>query len=75
MWSLTLPQEAAILAATLVAFDTRNPAGQRLVDSRLLNDGYHFHSWTGSYGALCTSPPQRRNANGSNEDRRNALIP
>jgi hypothetical protein len=38
MWSLTLPQEAAILAATLVAFDTRNPAGQRLVDSRLLNE-------------------------------------
>jgi hypothetical protein len=25
MWSLTLPQVAATLAATLVAFDTRNP--------------------------------------------------
>ena len=37
MWSLTLPQVAATLAATLVAFDTRNPAGQRLVDNRLLN--------------------------------------
>ena len=37
MWSLTLPQVAATLAATLVAFDTRNPAGQRLLDSRLLN--------------------------------------
>jgi Kef-type K+ transport system membrane component KefB len=37
MWSLTLPQVAATLAATLVAFDTRNPAGQRLIDSRLLN--------------------------------------
>ena len=36
MWSLTL-QVAATLAVTLVAFDTRNPAGQRLVDSRLLN--------------------------------------
>jgi hypothetical protein len=36
MWSLTLPQVAATLAATLVAFDTRNPAGQRLIDSRLL---------------------------------------
>ncbi len=32
-----LPQVAATLAATLVAFDTRNPAGQRLIDSRLLN--------------------------------------
>jgi Kef-type K+ transport system membrane component KefB len=37
MWSLTLPQVAATLAATLVAFDTKNPAGQRLLDSRLLN--------------------------------------
>jgi Kef-type K+ transport system membrane component KefB len=37
MWSLTLPQVAATLAATLVAFDTRNPVGQRLVDARLLN--------------------------------------
>jgi len=37
MWSLTLPQVAATLAATLVAFDPRNPAGQHLVDGRLLN--------------------------------------
>jgi hypothetical protein len=38
MWSHTLPQVAATLAATLVAFDTRNPAGQRLIDNRLLKD-------------------------------------
>jgi Kef-type K+ transport system membrane component KefB len=37
MWSLTLPQVAATLAAALVAFDTLNPAGQRLIDSHLLN--------------------------------------
>jgi Na+:H+ antiporter len=37
MWSLTLPQVAATLAAALVAFDTLNSAGQRLVDERLLN--------------------------------------
>lgn len=37
MWSLTLPQVAATLAATLVAYDTFNPAGQRMIDSRLLN--------------------------------------
>jgi len=37
MWSLTLPQVAATLAATLVAYDTFNPAGQRLVDGHLLN--------------------------------------
>ncbi|MVT67301.1 hypothetical protein GPL21_19560 [Bradyrhizobium pachyrhizi] len=37
MWSLTLPQVAATLAATLVAYNTLDPAGHRLVDERLLN--------------------------------------
>ena len=37
MWSLTLPQVAATLAATLVAYGTINPAGQRLIGSELLN--------------------------------------
>jgi Kef-type K+ transport system membrane component KefB len=37
MWSLTLPQVAATLAAAIVAFDTFDPAGQRLVDGQLLN--------------------------------------
>jgi Kef-type K+ transport system membrane component KefB len=37
MWSLTLPQVAATLAATLVAFNTFDPVGQRLLDSQLLN--------------------------------------
>jgi Kef-type K+ transport system membrane component KefB len=37
MWSLTLPQVAATLAATLVAYNTFNAVGQRLIDSRLLN--------------------------------------
>ena len=37
MWSLTLPQVAATLPATLVAFDTFDAAGYRLIDERLLN--------------------------------------
>ena len=37
VWSLTLPQVAATLAAALAAYDTYNSAGQRLVDDRLLN--------------------------------------
>jgi hypothetical protein len=37
MWSLTLPQVAATLAATLVAYDTFDAAGHRLLDERLLN--------------------------------------
>ena len=37
VWSLTLPQVAATLAATLVAYRTLNAAGQPLLDSRMLN--------------------------------------
>jgi Kef-type K+ transport system membrane component KefB len=37
MWSLTLPQVAATLAATLVAFHTFDPAGQPLIDRRMLD--------------------------------------
>jgi len=37
IWSLTLPQVAATLAATLVAHETFGAAGQRLLDDRMLN--------------------------------------
>lgn len=37
VWSLTLPQVAATLAATLVAHDTLGAAGERLLDDRMLN--------------------------------------
>ena len=37
VWSLTLPQVAATLAATLVGYATFNPAGERLLDARMLN--------------------------------------
>jgi Kef-type K+ transport system membrane component KefB len=37
VWSMTLPQVAATLAATLVAYDTRNASGQRLLDDHVLN--------------------------------------
>jgi len=37
VWSLTLPQVAATLAATLVAYVTFNRAGQRLLDEKMLN--------------------------------------
>jgi len=37
MWSLTLPQVAATLAATLVAFNTFDPLHQRLIDHRMFN--------------------------------------
>jgi hypothetical protein len=37
IWSLTLPQVAATLAATIVAFNRFDSAGQRLIDNELLN--------------------------------------
>ena len=37
VWSLTLPQVAATLAATLVAYNTFDPSHQRLLDERMLN--------------------------------------
>ncbi len=37
IWSLTLPQVAATLAAALVAYKTFDPAGKRLVNEDLLN--------------------------------------
>jgi Kef-type K+ transport system membrane component KefB len=37
VWSLTLPQVAATLAATLVAYQTLGAGGQRLLDDEMLN--------------------------------------
>lgn len=37
MWSLSLPQVAATLAAALVAYQTINAAGERLIDELALN--------------------------------------
>jgi Kef-type K+ transport system membrane component KefB len=37
MWSLSLPQVAATLAAALAGFNTFDPAGERLVDKTLLS--------------------------------------
>ena len=37
VWALTLPQVAATLAAALVAYQTVNGAGQRMLDNTMLN--------------------------------------
>jgi len=37
MFALTVPQVAATLAVALVAYATKNPAGQRLIDQAMLN--------------------------------------
>jgi hypothetical protein len=37
IWSLSLPQVAATLAAAIVAFQTKNAAGVRLIDEAAIN--------------------------------------
>ena len=37
MWSLSLPQVAATLAAALVAYQAKNAAGVRLIDEPVIN--------------------------------------
>ena len=62
MWSLTLPQVAATLAAALVAFNTFDPAGQRLIDTRLLNVVLVLMLTTAILGPVLTArfaPPMR----------------
>ena len=54
MWSLTLPQVAATLAAALVAFDTVNKVGQRLIDRSLLNVVFALMLTTSILGPVLT---------------------
>jgi Kef-type K+ transport system membrane component KefB len=53
-WSLTLPQVAATLAATLVGFKTFDPAGQRLIDERILNSVFVLMLSTSILGPVLT---------------------
>ncbi len=55
MWSLTLPQVAATLAAALVALNTFNPAHQRLIDNDLLHVVLVLMLTTAILGPLLTA--------------------
>ncbi|WP_404783712.1 cation:proton antiporter [Altericista sp. CCNU0014] len=55
MWSLSLPQVAATLAATLVAYQTLNPAGERLVNENVLNSVIVLMVVTSIAGPLITA--------------------
>jgi Kef-type K+ transport system membrane component KefB len=54
IWSLTLPQVAATLAATLVGFDTLNSAGQRLIDEKILDVVFVLILVTATIGPIMT---------------------
>jgi Kef-type K+ transport system membrane component KefB/nucleotide-binding universal stress UspA family protein len=55
MWSLSLPQVAATLAATLVAYETVNPAGDRLINEGVLNSVIVLMLVTAILGPLITA--------------------
>jgi Kef-type K+ transport system membrane component KefB/nucleotide-binding universal stress UspA family protein len=55
MWSLSLPQVAATLAATLVAYQTVNPAGERLVNEGVLNSVIVLMLVTSILGPIITA--------------------
>lgn len=55
MWSLSLPQVAATLAATLVGYQTLNPAGDRLIGEDVLNSVIVLMVVTSILGPLITS--------------------
>jgi Kef-type K+ transport system membrane component KefB len=54
VWSLTLPQVAATLAAALVGFRAFNPAGVRLIDERVLNSVFVLMLTTSILGPVLT---------------------
>jgi Kef-type K+ transport system membrane component KefB len=54
IWSLTLPQVAATLAATLVAYNTFDANHQRLIDTRMLNVVLALMLFTSILGPILT---------------------
>ncbi|HIK04117.1 MAG TPA: cation:proton antiporter [Trichormus sp. M33_DOE_039] len=55
MWSLSLPQVAATLAATLVAYQTINSAGERLINEGVLNSVIVLMLVTAIMGPIITA--------------------
>lgn len=55
MWSLSLPQVAATLAATLVAYQSVNPAGERLINEGVLNSVIVLMLVTAIVGPIITA--------------------
>ncbi len=54
IWSLTLPQVAATLAATLAGFNTVNAGGERLLDQRILDVVFVLILVTATLGPIMT---------------------
>lgn len=72
MWSLSLPQVAATLAAALVAYETKNAAGERLIGEPVLNSVIVLLVVTSVLGPILTTrfakqlPPSAPNGDEKN---------
>jgi Kef-type K+ transport system membrane component KefB len=69
MWSLSLPQVAATLAAALVAYNTKNAAGERLIEEPVLNSVIVLLVVTSVLGPILTERFARRLPTPSNDDK------
>jgi Kef-type K+ transport system membrane component KefB len=72
IWALTLPQVAATLAAALVAYDTHNTAGQRMLDGTMLNAVLVLMLATSILGPVLTERFAPRMLDGAPRDTRQA---
>jgi hypothetical protein len=63
MWSLSIPQVAATLAAALVAYNSKNAAGVRLIDEPVLNSILVLVIFTSVIGPVLTEFFGKRIAN------------
>jgi Kef-type K+ transport system membrane component KefB len=54
MWSLTLPQVAATIAATVVAYRTVNSAGEPLIDKTVVSGIFVLVMLTATFGPILT---------------------
>ena len=74
MWSLSMPQVAATLAAALVAFQAKNASGQRLIDEPLLNSIIVLMVVTSLLGPVLTELFGRRLAETANPGARGSHL-
>jgi Kef-type K+ transport system membrane component KefB len=74
IWSLSLPQVAATLAAALVAFETKNAAGDRLIDQAAINTVLVLVVVTSILGPILTEHFGRQRLAEQNDSATSAVI-
>ena len=76
MWSLSLPQVAATLATAIVAYETKNSAGVRLIDEPVINTVLVLVVVTSLLGPLLTEHfGRQRLAEQEAEAKADAILP